>query len=327
MTFESFEYKVPEFSTSPMSILELVLKQSSSSLVHLSLPAGIISSSTLASLPWPRLRELDSRTTVTSEEAQSILPPCCPECRFCALCVLLPQGPNSHGLSLWRVQRGSPFPCQEFESMTVSYPDPQDSAYSQPPATLRRLALRHTPRHYRYRFEQKTIDYLSLRFAILTASEVFLILCQHRSEQLQELELEYEEDGCDNELLTGISAYSAALTILTLYRYRRRDSTMGGSAADMAQALTPLRRHRILRLHLDFVNAPHLLTCYMVDIPPGTWDTFFNTFTSTACVFAAHPVFWSSFVCCSERGAPINGYHARSFMGSRKGHQFNSMNP
>ncbi|KAH9896075.1 hypothetical protein C8Q73DRAFT_690757 [Cubamyces lactineus] len=298
MTFTSFEYMVPRYSVSTpsfnggASILQLVLEQRSSSLVHLTLPIGIISSSTLACLRWPRLRELNLQgdcdlgqgAPVAIDAILSGMP------YLRSLSVLLPQGPNSRRLSLWPLQRDAPFPCQELESLAVSYADPQDSAYSQLPATLRRLSLRCTPRHYvrRYRFEEKTLIHLGLQSPILTASEVLSILRQCRSERLWELELEYEEDERDKELLASISAYFPALAVLTLYRYRRRDHSIDASAIEMAQALAPLKRLRILRLHLDFANAPHPLMCYMTNVQPGTWAAYDNTLTSTAGTFVAH---------------------------------------
>ncbi|KAI0327876.1 hypothetical protein GY45DRAFT_1078847 [Cubamyces sp. BRFM 1775] len=309
-TFTSFEYRVPELARSKSvlngewSVLEFVTTQMSSSLVRLTLPVGVISFSAISRTCWPNLRELNLEGDCELGHGQTVdigaVLSGMPFLR--SLRVSLPQGSKSHRVVMQRARQVASFPCQDLEDLTVSFPDPDDVVYSQLPPTLRRLALRCTPRHYnhRYRFEQKTLMQLGLRSPILTAFELLSVLRRCRSELLQELELEYEEDERDEELLTNISTYFPALRILTLYRYRRRDSEVDLSAVELAQALSPLRSLRMLRLHLDHSNAPHPLSAYMPDVPPGAWCRHAELLTKTAYTLAAR-LASLEFVCMLSR--------------------------
>lgn len=116
-----------------------------------------------------------------------------------------------------------PAPWPELKNLVVSSPHPEDPLYSHLPTALRHLALRCWPHRYIYieSHERHTTTSLNWHHNILTAAELIKILSRCGLPDLEELELEFEVDGRDMELLRLISANFPHLVSLTVFRYRK----------------------------------------------------------------------------------------------------------
>ncbi|TBU27511.1 hypothetical protein BD311DRAFT_778868 [Dichomitus squalens] len=133
-------------------------------------------------------------------------------------------------------------PWQRLRHLSVSYPDPEDEVYSHLPTTLRSLALRCWPRHYLHTLphDAEAMNWMGWSSPVLSASEMLRILRRCPSDRTDALEIEYvADDDNDEELLQFIPQAD------------RRSAS---------NALVPLRSLRVLRVHLDFPDAPHPLS-------------------------------------------------------------------
>lgn len=175
-----------------------------------------------------------------------------------------------------------PYPWPEMTSLVVSYPHPDDALYALLPSTLQRLTLHCWPRHYTtlVPHESHYIADLGWFSPVLSSSEMLQILSQCPQSDLEELELEFEEDGRDLELFSLIPRVFPNLVKLTILRYRKwgnpevpvvslRCSSLHPCRADaeipkreIGKALAPLSHLLAIYLHLDFKVAPHPYAAY-----------------------------------------------------------------
>lgn len=171
-----------------------------------------------------------------------------------------------------------PCPWPELTSLAVSYPHPSDPLYAHLPYTLRSLTLRCWPRHYVTLLPHEAhyvVDKMGWDSPILSSSELLQILSRCPPSNLEELELEFEEDGHDLELFALIPLIFPNLVKLTVLRYRKWGNpevpvvslhhpilhpcraNVETSQREIGKALAPLRNLVVMYLHLDFKIAPH----------------------------------------------------------------------
>ncbi len=160
----------------------------------------------------------------------------------------------------------------------MSCPHPDDLLYAHLPYTLQRLTLRCWPRHYVTLLPHEAhyvADDMGWVSPILSSSEMLQILSRCPPSNLEELELEFEEDGHDLELFTLIPLIFPNLVKLTVLRYRKWGNpdvpvvslhhpslrscraNVKTSQREIGKALAPLRNLVVMYLHLDFKVAPH----------------------------------------------------------------------
>ena len=110
----------------------------------------------------------------------------------------------------------------ELRSLTIAYPDPDDAIFSLKTPHLTHLSLRDEPRYY---FYLRNRDFLpsSAVAPILGASECLAILQRMDVPLLSSLELVYEADAGEHELLHHVSTSYPDLAQLELHRYRAND--------------------------------------------------------------------------------------------------------
>ncbi|EIW63610.1 uncharacterized protein TRAVEDRAFT_63022 [Trametes versicolor FP-101664 SS1] len=156
-----------------------------------------------------------------------------------------------------------PYPWPEMTSLVVSYPHPDDALYALLPPTLQRLSLHCWPRHYTtlVPHESHYIADLGWFSPVLSSSEMLQILSQCPQSDLEELELEFGEDGRDLELFSLIPRVFPNLVKLTILRYRKWGNPEV-PVREIGKALAPLSHLLAIYLHLDFKVAPHPYAAY-----------------------------------------------------------------
>ncbi|KAI0751518.1 hypothetical protein C8Q80DRAFT_1268740 [Daedaleopsis nitida] len=270
-------------------VLAALLSHVHSSLETLHLPSELISLEALREYDWPRLRELRLRGERQSNPAIAVLPTLSDMRTLRTLKLELAQtedhGSERQSMGPCGDTSGHCFPWRDLEILTVSYPHPEDECYQSLPSTLRRLDLRCWPRHYLHILphDRRSItDVLKWHSPILASSEMLDILRRCRTSDawsiLRQLDLEFREDHMDP----------------ALFRQPRQLERPGGKQAETvpfeehAEALAPLTKLRVLRLHLDFREAPHPFAKY--DVSDGVrvdpFDAINRTIAAAADSFA-----------------------------------------
>ena len=185
----------------------------------------------LSATQWPRLREL-SLSGEFRPDAEYPTPLVSlfsglPGLRILNLAFALPRGVTRKQLVLWPegYRRGdeSQLPWPDLESLTLSFPDPDDRIFARLPPSLRRLSLRCTPRHCLHLWEGDKYDHYSS--PILYSSEMLEILTKISAPRLDHLQLEYIADDADGDLLRCIAERFPSVRSLELQRFlASRDS-------------------------------------------------------------------------------------------------------
>ncbi|KAI0757770.1 hypothetical protein C8Q80DRAFT_1135326 [Daedaleopsis nitida] len=300
----SFRVSCPDYRMRPrvmredVSVVFALLSQLHNSLEALSLPSEHISLSTFRKYDWPRLHELKLRGECQSSPPIPVFPALSHIRTLRVLTLELAQSPEC-GLERQSMGSFDPtdgFPWRDLESLSVSYPHPEDKWYGLLPSTLRRLDLRCWPRHYMHLLwhDRRTVtDNLQWHSPILGSSEMLTILRRCRSSDawrsVRQLDLEFREDQMDHKLFEYIPHAFPNVTFLQVHRYRIPDN-MHVPVAEIADALSRFTQLQVLRLHLDFTDAPHPFAMYDAtrsqvenDDP---FDTIARTITDAADAFA-----------------------------------------
>ncbi|KAL7278009.1 hypothetical protein ACG7TL_007966 [Trametes sanguinea] len=260
------------------SLFEFVVPQISETLESLRLPLESAPLARLAASPWPRLRKLSlwgdrSRGKDCSVPFNAVLSGMS---GLRSLVLLYSQKDDVERELVWL--NGSPWKLSfpDLESLTISYPDPEDGLFSSLPQ-LRRLSLRCWPRHYLHQFarEKQEMERNGWKSPITTSSEMLAVLRKCPSDALEELEIEYKADDCDAELLQSLSVLYPRIKVLTLLRYRN-DTETEVPIDRLAHDLSTMAHVRVMRLHLDLPNAPDPESFYPLEyyadipeLPPG----------------------------------------------------------
>lgn len=223
--FHYINYRVPPRKT-PMetALLTSVVTQASASLRTLSIssePAPPLD--TFSQYQWPHLREFrvkGERTYSASATAISLFAGM-HSLHTLVLELALPVGLGRQ--LLWpKATNVTAFPWPNLRTLLVTYPHPDDEIYSRLPATLCSLSLRCWPRHYIMReLPAEALEYvLKWHSPILTSSELLSIVRRGQSDHIVDLDIEYEQDEREEELLFFLPLAYPNLTKLTLHRYR-----------------------------------------------------------------------------------------------------------
>lgn len=107
-------------------------------------------------------------------------------------------------------------------SLTITYPSPDDQIFSRLPATLCHLSLRDCPRVYRRVFRSDRAP--RLIHPLPDCQALLQILQASNLRSLQSLELTYEVDANETELLYHLGSAYPSLRRLELHRYRPLES-------------------------------------------------------------------------------------------------------
>lgn len=207
---------LPQTYTLESNYLRAFVLSMSESAESLTLPVETAPLTEMAAMDWPRLRMLSLVGRYTHPD----------QCR--AISLLLSRAPNMHSLSIQVMQREgtrrplllqtAPENGYHLRSLKVSYPNPDDPIFSCIGDDLTSLALRDSPRHY-YQ-DRYHSAYLLAMSPILTSSECLAILKRISGPRLSVLELVYEADAAEDELLQYLPQAFPLLQELELHRYR-----------------------------------------------------------------------------------------------------------
>lgn len=212
------------------SYLHALVLAISDTVESLTLPVETAPLLEMAAMDWPRLHTLSLVGRYTHPE----------QCR--AIALLLPRAPHLRSLSIKVMQaegmrrpallKTPPDTSYNLRSLTVSYPDPNDPIFSYIGDGLTHLSLRDSPRHYfKSRYSPRC---LPAAFPILAASECLAILKRISAPRLTALELVYEADGAEEELLRRLPRVFPLLQDVELHRYK-------ASPEDDVPYVSPLR--------------------------------------------------------------------------------------
>ncbi|KAI0327873.1 hypothetical protein GY45DRAFT_1307885 [Cubamyces sp. BRFM 1775] len=275
-SFSIWDYvEHPRAITEEISLTEHVLKAVALSLEYLSIPLDVAPFAVMVASCWSHLRVLQLKGDLDHDPVPGIIDvlSCMPHLRH--LTILRARRDDTPRPILWPDARTNGFPCPHLATLCLSHLDPTDAFYTHLPPTLRQLSLRCWPHHYlhQHRHDLKAMARLGWQSQLCTAADLRSVLRRCSFDSLEDLEIEYEEDEHEERLLRSIPELFPHLTYLTIYRYRKAGSS-SVRVADIAQALSPLRMLRMLRIHLDLAEAPHPLADYMLDSPPFIFDTY-----------------------------------------------------
>ncbi len=198
------------------SYLHALVLAMSDTAESLTLPVETAPLLEMANKDWPRMRTLSLIGRYTHPDQCRIIP------------LLLLRMPNLHSLSIkvmqcegmWRPPLFKELPDTSYclRSLTISYPNPADPIFPCVGDGLTSLSLRDSPRHYfRSRYSYRALPAI---FPILSASECLAILKRISAPRLSILELVYQADAAEDELLQYLSRAFPLLEELELHRYK-----------------------------------------------------------------------------------------------------------
>ena len=187
----------------------------------LSLPMETAPLSFMQDLEWPRIRcfSLYGRYEFLSPDSQPRLPAVLS--RMSSLRMLHVQARQHPALTFLRAPILGRSPrvsaeMMELRSLTLAYPDPEDAIFHLKTPHLTRLSLRDEPRRY---LDPQDANYAAIYCPLLKASECLSILRKFATPSLESLELVYEADHGESDLLRHLSSYPRLVRV-ELHRYR-----------------------------------------------------------------------------------------------------------
>ncbi|TFK81806.1 hypothetical protein K466DRAFT_568804, partial [Polyporus arcularius HHB13444] len=213
----------------------------------LSFPADRAPLSRMAELPWPCLRDLTLTGLYSDASQVSSIPQLVGAMR----------NPRSLSIQVGQLadrprptvlERG----CTEMhalESLTLAYPDPDDAIFAVAGKSLRYLSIRDHPRHY---LKNMPVNRW-LAMPILSSSECLRVLSGMSMPRLEHLELVYEADELEEELLLHVAYAYSHLHTLELHQYRRSPHGPAPLRYNrISEIVRSLDTLRTLRLNLDY---------------------------------------------------------------------------
>ncbi|TFK82336.1 hypothetical protein K466DRAFT_666565 [Polyporus arcularius HHB13444] len=181
----------------------------------LSFPADRAPLSRMAELPWPCLRDLTLTGRYSDASQVSSIPQLVSALRnprFLSIQVgQLADRPRPKVLERYCTE------LRALESLTLAYPDPHDAIFAVAGTSLRYLSIRDHPRHY---LKNMPVN-RRLAMPILSSSECLRVLSRMSMPRLEHLELVYEGDDLEEELLVHVAYAYSHLHTLELHQYRR----------------------------------------------------------------------------------------------------------
>ncbi|TFY61766.1 hypothetical protein EVG20_g6930 [Dentipellis fragilis] len=195
----------------------------------------------MATVEWPRLRELtlDGDNYYGDESAL-----------FSRLCARMPRlrvldlhlRHKFHSQTIvW--PSGVPLTPSfgNLKKVFLPYPDPNDSFYLHLPSTLQHLHLVDRPRYYHFKAERQDVLNMYARPDLITATDLLRTLKQLQGAftSLQVLEVAFEVDGHERALVDHIVTAFPNLQLLQLHWYR----PAGGSASDIESTVRSISQN------------------------------------------------------------------------------------
>lgn len=240
------KYRItPRQSAVEMCLLASVIEQASNTLETLTVssePAPPLV--TIASYPWPRLRHLTlqgDRTRILADSPEPLVSYLAhmPSLRTLVLDMALT---TAAAEPLWPASLPGEFPWPELQLLSIAYPHSEDQIYRHLPPSLATLSLRCWPRHYIFKnFPHiQSSKHFRWRSPVLSSAELLRIAHRCQSPSIRTLDIEYEEDASDAELLSFLPVAFPNLTMLTLHRYRIRREADDVDVVSRAPLFCPL---------------------------------------------------------------------------------------
>ncbi|KAI0350392.1 hypothetical protein OH77DRAFT_1463738 [Trametes cingulata] len=317
----------PRCSQVEVQLVVSVLEQASESLVTLVLPCEpTLSFERFAARSWRNLRTLSltgERPSQPSDQPLISLLSRMPSLQTLSLEIASSVGVDPE--PVWPAWFDASFPWPDLRSLSIAFPHAEDQIYSHFPPSLSSLRLCCWPRHYVHQSwpELESPEVLRWRSPILGASGLLPILSRCASSHLDELDVEYKQDGDEVKVLQALTGVFPNVTTLTLYRYR----TLGAHDIDvveLSRVLAAFKRLRILRVHLDFVDQPHPLSTMH-----GRTSLFKmrEAFVQHANTFACNLGWSVEVVCFLDRETAFNRWYPFRIVAGRHGQRVAHFDP
>ncbi|KAI0327535.1 hypothetical protein GY45DRAFT_1327542 [Cubamyces sp. BRFM 1775] len=222
----------------------------------LSLPMETAPLSLMQDLEWSRIRcfSLYGRYELLSPPGVSSLPAVLS--RMSSLRILHVQARQHPTLTRAPILGRSPHvltEMMELRSLTLAYPDPEDAIFRVNAPFLTCLSLRDEPRRY---LEPQDPDYAAVYCPLLKASECLYILRKFATPALESLELVYEADDGETDLLRHLSSHYSRLARLELHRYQARNDKNDVPYTSITTVLTSITPLKSLHLNLGTREMP-----------------------------------------------------------------------
>ncbi|KAI0372402.1 hypothetical protein BV20DRAFT_939713 [Pilatotrama ljubarskyi] len=214
---------------------------------YLALPMESAPLAAMSELSWPRIHHLFLRGRYSASHEAIALPRllrCMPSLR--TLCIQAAQPPELFRAPVLGRSRTPPVNLADLRSLIMAYPDAEDSIFDINAPNLTCISLRDEPRYY---FTGRTHE------PILKSSECLRILQRMESPLLESLEVVYEADDADGDLLRHICTAYTRLARLELHRYRP-DQDDDVPYIAIATQLSSIRTLQSAHLNLDFRERP-----------------------------------------------------------------------
>ncbi|KAI0327530.1 hypothetical protein GY45DRAFT_1110432 [Cubamyces sp. BRFM 1775] len=207
-------------------------------------------------LEWPRIRSfsLYGRYDLLSPRGDSALPAVLS--RMPSLRTLHVQAKQHRTLTRAPTLGRAPgvlTEMAELRSLTLAYPDPEDALFGMRAPNLTRLSLRDEPRRY---LEPWDPDYASVYCPLLRASECLYVLRKFATPALESLELVYEADRWEDDLVRHLSSHYPRLVRLELHRYRAQDDHEDVPYRSIVTAVSSITSLQSLHLNLGCREMP-----------------------------------------------------------------------
>ena len=227
----------------------------------------------MSELPWPNIRDLSLRGQYPANLSERLFPEflirVLPQLQ--SLCVrAAPQNTLPRPPILGPSMTSESITLPDLRSLTVAYPDPADAIFNISAPRLTHLSLCDQPRYY---YARGVPEHVPDWFAapILRASECLGILQRMETPLLESIELVYQADTAEDDLLRHLATYPR-LEIVELHRYREHDpdpvpyvsismravvsSILTRTQIHVVTALSAISCLRRLYLNLDFQEMP-----------------------------------------------------------------------
>ncbi|KAA1478424.1 hypothetical protein DENSPDRAFT_667231 [Dentipellis sp. KUC8613] len=195
----------------------------------------------MATVEWPRLREL----TLDGDNYYGDDPTL-----FSRLCARMPRLRTldlhlrhkflSQTL-IWPSDASSTPSFGSLQTVSLPYPDPNDTLYAYLPSTLRHLYLIDRPRYYHFKAEHKDVSNVYTRPILITATDLLHVLKQLQGAftSLGVLGVAFEIDSETHALVGHIISAFPNLRILQLHCYR----PAGAPASDTEDIVRSISRN------------------------------------------------------------------------------------
>ncbi len=187
----------------------------------LSFPVDVAPLAHMVELSWPRLRDLTltgrfSDASQVSYMSRLVGFMSCPR----SLSIQVAQLADHPRPRVLQKHQLRSMGMHGLQSLTLAYPNPDDAIFTLAGPSLRRLSLRDWPRYYtriQWAFHS---ELEGLAMPVLSSSECLRILARMSMPRLQHLELVYEADAMEEELLLHVGSAYPCLESFELHQYR-----------------------------------------------------------------------------------------------------------